>query len=323
LNHCLTFLWSFDWIRIMQELVFRAMNSQIQVVVDSEQPAVDTALAQVPGWFADWEQCLSRFRRDSELSQLNGRQGQWVPVSETLFGVLVAACQAAAYSNGLVSPVLLNALEQAGYDRSFEQITTSSAPAPGLWPGSRQADWQALKLDPATQRVYLPSAARLDLGGIAKGWAAAQAAQRLAQYGPALVDAGGDIALCGPRANAEPWPIEVADPWHPDEQLALLQVQTGGVATSGRDYRRWQQGDVWQHHIVDPRSGQPAQSDVLCATVVASTIVLAETAAKTALILGSQRGLAWIESRAEIAALLVLEDGQILPSQRMEDYLWH
>ena len=128
--------------------------------------------------------------------------------------------------------------------------------------------------------------------------------------------------MCGQRAGAEPWLIEVADPWRPDEQVACLLVAEGAVATSGRDYRRWQQGAVWQHHIVDPRTGQPAQTDVLCATVVAPTMLCAEAAAKTALILGSQNGLTWIENQAVLAALLVLEDGQILSSPRMEEYLW-
>lgn len=297
------------------------MNCQIMALVDTEQAEATAVLAQVPHWFAGWEQCLSRFRIDSELSQLNAASGQWAPVSDTLFCVLEAAIQAATYSQGLVSPLLLNALEQAGYDRSFERITEQSM-ASSSSPVAATTDWRVIKVDPSSRRVYLPRGARLDFGGIAKGWAAAQAAQRLAAYGAALVDAGGDIAMCGKGANAEPWSIEVADPWRPDEQVAVLLVAKGGVATSGRDYRRWQQAGVWQHHIVDPRTGQPAQTDVLCATVVAPTMLLAETAAKMALILGSQSGLAWIESQATLAALLVLEDGQILPSQRMDGYLW-
>lgn len=303
----------------MQELTFRAMNCQMLVVLDTAETA-DAPLASAPLWFAEWEQCLSRFRADSELSRLNRQSGQWVTVSDTLLAVLTAACQAAAYSNGLVSPLLLNAIEQAGYDRSFEQIT-AAARAPEARSIGHTVDWRALQLDPANQRVYLPQGVRIDLGGIAKGWAAAQAAQRLAAWGPALVDAGGDIALCGQRVDGAPWAIEVADPWQPEEALACLLVTEGGVATSGRDYRRWQQGERWQHHIIDPRTGQPAQTDLFCVTVVAPTMMLAETAAKTALILGSSDGLAWIESQVALAALLVLADGQSLISRRMEGYL--
>ena len=95
-----------------------------------------------------------------------------------------------------------------------------------------------------------------------------------------------------------------------------------GVATSGRDRRRWQQDGVWRHHIIDPRTGMPAETDVLSATVIAPDLIWAEIAAKTAFILGSQAGLAWIEERPALAAVLVLEDGRGLFSTRMEGYLW-
>ena len=95
----------------------------------------------------------------------------------------------------------------------------------------------------------------------------------------------------------------------------------GAVATSGRDYRRWQKGGVAQHHIIDPRTGQPAQTDVLTATIIAADGPTAEVAAKVALILGSHAGMAWLEERPTLAGLLVLEDGRVLQSHRMDIYL--
>jgi thiamine biosynthesis lipoprotein len=95
-----------------------------------------------------------------------------------------------------------------------------------------------------------------------------------------------------------------------------------GVATSGTDYRRWKQGGHWNHHIIDPRTGIPAQTDVVTATVVAPDAMQAEMAAKVALISSSEQGLAWIESNPQFAALLVLETGEILMSSRMEQFLW-
>ena len=99
-------------------------------------------------------------------------------------------------------------------------------------------------------------------------------------------------------------------------------VGSGGVATSGRDYRRWTRNGTWQHHILDPRTGRPAQSDVLSATVIAPTAYEADVAAKTALILGSRDGLEWIEAHPALAGLLVTDEGQVIRSQRLNDYLW-
>lgn len=308
----------------MAQIEFRAMHCQMLAVVDA--PNGDSAnpealLAQVPQWFEAWEQSFSRFRPTSELSLLNAQSGNWVTVSDELFALIEAARWAVAFSEGLVSPLILTALEQAGYDRSFEQL--AERPVPAVTQGKGQSiltQWRELKVDGARKRIFLPAGARLDFGGIAKGWAAEQAAQRLSRLGPALVDAGGDVAMVGQRQ--EPWPIAVASPFSAEEDLDLLLLERGSVATSGRDYRRWQQNGVWQHHILDPRSGQPAQTDVLSATVVAPKMVQAECGAKVALILGSKAGMQWIEQQPDLAALLVLENGEVLHSQRMAGYLW-
>jgi len=100
-----------------------------------------------------------------------------------------------------------------------------------------------------------------------------------------------------------------------------LPDRSTAVATSGRDYRRWTRGGVEQHHIIDPRTGQPAQTDILSATIVAPSGPLAEIAAKVAFILGSRAGLAWLDARTTMAGLLVLEDGRTLRSRRMDAYL--
>lgn len=341
----------------MQRLTFRAMGCQMLAVLDDTSAQAARLLAQVPAWFEGWEQTLSRFRQDSELSQLNRNAGRQTPVSAVLWEVVQAALHAARQSQGLVVPTLLNALEAAGYDRSFEALGADlgfALPLPPASPPPDTGDWRAIRCDSRTRSITLPAGMRLDLGGIAKGWAADQAVGRLSAYGPALVDAGGDIAISGPRADGQPWPIGVASPitwttapppperrkgFSPEEPssavcrlssdhqslLGLLMLPRAGlpsrcgVATSGRDVRRWQRNGVWHHHILDPRSGQPAITDVISATVVAPTALEADIAAKVALILGSRDGLAWLEARPTLAGLLVLEDGRVIHSRRLDD----
>jgi len=308
------------------------MGSRILVAVESDDPAVAEVLAEVPGWFAAWEQTLSRFKDDSELSRLNASAHNSAPVqvSGTLWEVLQAALSAADYTGGLVTPTLLNALENAGYTASFDAMqreSTNAVSAPGSDhrpPVTRH--WSLIKTYPDTRSVALPAGVRLDFGGVAKGWAADQAASRLAQYGPALVDAGGDIAVNGPVPRGGDWPIGIdapeMPPFVPGDLLGILSITSGGVATSGRDYRRWQQDGQWRHHIIDPRTGSPADTDVVAATAIAPTASMAEIAAKVALLLGSTEGMAWLEARTWMAGLLVLENGQVLQSRRLSNYLW-
>lgn len=332
----------------------RAMPERRAGARPGDRTDTDNDLMRVPAWFETWEQRLSRFRADSELALLNAAAGEPTAVSDTLWAVLRAALRAARWTDGLVAPTLLADVERAGYDRSFETMDPDAQSAAGeiASVGGRLAcaaaerstrssgqasartstdastatsqprpDWRAIRMDPVGRVVTLPAGVRLDLGGIAKGWAADQAARRLTAVGPALVDAGGDIAVSGPQPGGRPWPIAVADPRLPGEHLAALWVGRGGVATSGTDYRRWRRGDRWLHHIIDPRTGEPAVTDVLGATVVARSAVEAEAAAKAALILGCRHGMAWIEARPHLAGLLVAQGGEVYASSRLGRYL--
>src|SRR5512143_3570474 len=104
------------------QISFRAMGCQILAISDAPVPRARPKLQHVPEWFEGWEQSLSRFRENSELSQLNRTHGVPTPVSQTLWSVLQLALRAEAQSGGLVTPAVLEALEQAGYDRSFDTL---------------------------------------------------------------------------------------------------------------------------------------------------------------------------------------------------------
>ncbi len=121
-------------------------------------------------------------------------------------------------------------------------------------------------------------------------------------------------------ADGQGWPVGVDNPLDADAPLGLLLLSGGGVATSGRDYRRWKVGGTWRHHIIDPRSGRPAETPALTATAVAPSASEAEVAAKLLFILGGQ-GLPWVEARPGYAGLLLCEDGAQLTSQGWAGYL--
>jgi thiamine biosynthesis lipoprotein len=306
------------------QIVSYAMGCRLLAALDAAGPAAEAALADIPGWFAAWERALSRFRADSELAALNSRAGAGpAPVSATLWAVIGSSLEAARMSDGLVTPTLLDALERAGYDRDFAALEPEAATVPpGTPPPTSSGDWRLVHLDACRRAVALPQGMRLDLGGFAKGWAADMAVRRLKAVGPALVDVGGDIAVSGPRADGSPWPIAIANPLCPDEPLDLLLLQAGGVATSGRDYRRWRRGGAEGHHIIDPRSGAPAATDLLTTTVVAPSAQEAEAAAKAVLILGSNAGMTWLAARPHLAALLLTEGGQVLRTATLDAYRW-
>jgi len=309
----------------MRTLSFQAMGCSMRAVLDQDTPGANERLQKIPLWFEEWEQILSRFRPDSELNRVNASVGQPMKVSKTFWEVLQAALRASQQSDGMVIPTLLEALERAGYDRSFDLISKNGAQEKAGFQNETRTNIRASTitvLDEADHVIQLSPGTHLDFGGIAKGWAAHQAMLRLRPYAPSLVDASGDIAISGLKSDGQPWPVGIVDPFHPQEDLELLMLGHGGVATSGRDFRRWKQNGTWQHHIVDPRTGKPAVTDVLSATVIAPDVCQAEMSAKKAMILGSQAGIGWLDARPALAAVLVLDDGQILQSKNIDRYLW-
>jgi thiamine biosynthesis lipoprotein len=283
--------------------------------LEGDSPRVARHLEKVPAWFREWEDVLSRFKGDSELSHINNNAGVPVRVSQMMWDVLLVARRAYQQSDGLVSPTLLSALEAAGYDKSFELLFLGEEK--DVDDVAPQSSFDAIEMDENTRSIRLPQGMRLDLGGVAKGWAAHTAMLRLKIYGAALVNAGGDIAVSGLQSGGIPWEIGVTDPQKPEQSIRNLAVGRCGIATSGRDFHRWQKNGVWQHHIIDPRTNRPSRTDLLAVTVVAPDVWEAETAAKVVFILGSKEGLAWLEARPALAGFLICEDGRTISSRRL------
>jgi thiamine biosynthesis lipoprotein len=300
----------------MLAVEFETMGCHARAFLDASGPAARAELDRLPAWFARRERLLSRFDPTSALARLNA-DGAAEQVDEVLWAAIDVALSAADATDGLVTPTVLTALEAAGYDRGFdhlERVQTGELATEHAVP-----DWRSIERDAPSRSIRLRPGLRLDLGGTAKGWSADAAVASLAPFGPALVDVGGDIAM---SAAQQAWPVAVEDPRGASDTLDLLQLREGGVATSGVDYRHWKRSGREQHHIIDPRTGMPARTDISTVTVVARHALDAEIAAKHVLLLGSQVGMAHIERNAELSAVLVRDDGVVLRSERFDRHVW-
>lgn len=292
---------------MLHERRFRAMNTDIAVWLWNLDPQAGAILSQVEAHFAAVEAEMSRFRPDSGLSRLNRAAGKGPqPVSEELGTVVALALAAARTSGGVYDPTVLTALIHAGYDRSFELLAAGSTPGPAAVTPT-MADWRRVEVDPTTSTISLPKGMGLDLGGIAKGWAVDQAVALLAGWGEALVNAGGDMRSSG-APGGTPWPVAVEDPFVPARPGPVLGLERGAIATSSIGGRHWRQDGETRHHLIDPRTGRPSDSDLHTVTVLAPITVQAEVAAKVALILGSKAGKRHLEAQG-LSGLLVERDG--------------
>ncbi len=253
----------------------------------------------------------SRFRGDSELAQVNARSGSTVHISKVLAETVAAALIAARATEGLVDPTLGGELRAAGYDRTFALVRARERWT--LRPvRQRVASWREVELDAESLTLRVPHGVELDLGATAKAWAADHAAGLIAAETGAgvLVSLGGDIAVAGPPPP-DGWAVRIADDHAAplDAPGPAVAIAAGGLATSGTSVRRWRTDRGDAHHIIDPRSLQPAVTPWRTVTVAAGTCVDANVAATAAVILGV-RAADWLAER-RLPARLVHQDGAV------------
>lgn len=302
------------------------------VVLRVQEPgALASARAAAERELETIDRVCSRFRPDSELSQLNARAGHQVRVSSMLMEALALALRAAELTDGDVDPTIGRALELAGYDRDWAQVQRRQAHEP---PQMREAQhqssadthprmlspaitvrarsgWRTIELDSRRAIVRVPRGIRLDLGATAKAWAAdraAAAAAAAAECG-VLVSIGGDIATCG-SAPAGGWLVHVTDDHRSDASAPgqTIAISCGGLATSSTTVRHWRLDGRTMHHIIDPRTGTPARSPWRTVSVAAATCADANIATTAALVRGASAS-DWL-AELGLPARLVDHDGR-------------
>ena len=262
-------------------LEFRAVGTTCSAAVTAgvgDALRAGRALAATRAEVEECEAALSRFRPESDLSRLNAADGEWLSVDRRLVEALRLAVRAREDTEGRFDPTVLPALVAAGYDKSFEQLD-ERAPRPA-------DDWRAgaaIEVEEGAGR------ARVERG--------------------AAVDLGGDLALAGSTPEGGPWQIAIADPRRPGTTAGLLLLDGGGVATSGRDLRRFGPGGSL-HHLIDPATGEPALPGPLAVTVVAATAAEAEAHATALAISTREDAAAHIAAHPALSALFIPADGE-------------
>lgn len=250
--------------------------------------ARDDAMRRATDWFRIVEVTCSRFDPRSELRALCATCGTSVPLSDVLFELLTFAIAVAEESGGAFDPTVGGAMEAQGFDRHFRSGAQNRSGVPASGP-----TWADVAIDARNRTATIHRPLTLDLGGVAKGFAADLAARELAAFRDFAIDAGGDQYLAGRNADGAPWSVGIRHPRVRDAVIEVVRLSDAAVCTSG-DYERASPSDEAGHHLLDPRTGTPA-SGVASATVIAPTAMAADALATAAFVLGPERGAPFLE----------------------------
>ena len=234
--------------------------------------AIDAAFAELRRVDAT----MSRFRKDSDVGRLNlASAGVAVPVAAHTAEVLRRSLHWAESSEGRFDPCLGRAIEL--WDVGGRTLPPAEEDVGRL---AGRGLHRALEVDASGARLH-DAGASVDLGGIGKGFGVDLAAQALRDMGVfhALVNVGGDLVALGVGADEEPWRIGIRSPDHPDQVVETIGVSDRAVATSGDYLQYFQHSGRRYHHLLDPRSGAPRETDMRSLTVEADRCVDADAAA--------------------------------------------
>ena len=295
----------------MSATTFEALGTY--VFLASRRPAILPPTQRLAAAvLADVDRTCSRFREDSDLTRANRHAGSWVEVDPLLVAAVTAACGAAEQTDGAVHPLLGRPLVQLGYDRDFDALyEVADQPAQEPTPPAVDA-WREIGLD-ADGAIRVPAGTALDLGATAKAWAADLIAAAIAgETGTgAIVSLGGDIAIAPDAAGEDhpPWQIQIST--HPgDPAETTVTLDRGGLATSSTQVRRWTRAGATMHHVLDPRTGRPAEPVWRAVTATGPSALAANTASTAAIVLGDA-ALAWLTDH-DVTARMVAADGRVV-----------
>ena len=255
----------------METLTLHLMDTEIYIGVQFEEPVSWRPLMTT--WFHYVANEWSRFREDNELHALNTLPiGECLQLASPLYECLQLAHHSYEQTNGLFSPYLKRQIEAHGYKRTFAQLDETSERVPNICPAPLQFCGQ--------NTIKKVNDATVDIGGIAKGYAAFYAAkwlQSLSTTSFGIVDVGGDMEMWSHTDKV--WSIGIAHPHDEAQTIATLTLQNGGIATSSTVKRSWANGK--KHHLLNGQTGQMMTNDKLQITAVAKHAYIAEVAAKT------------------------------------------
>ena len=254
---------------------------------------------------------MSVFDPSSAVSRLNASSGTgWTAVPEDVARILARANEMGVVTDGAfdvtVGPLasLWKPCIREGRVPSSEEIARAR----------EFVGWEHVRVDEAGLRVSLDAGTSVDLGGIAKGFAANEFERILRDNGisDALLDLGGSVTVLGAPDEAEAWTVGIQDPLAPTGVAAAqVRVSDTSVVTSGTNERFFVRGGVRYHHVVDPRTGSPTQTGLLGVTFIGPDALVADALATAALVAGATEAVGWARSLG-LELVLVFEDGGVV-----------
>ena len=274
----------------------------------SNQETADDIAERIRDAFGRVDASMSNWSEASTISRINreARSGPFRIEDPDVYRVLKLAREYARLTDGAFDPTVGPLMRLWGFRPHEPRVPSEQEIRAAL----EHVGWQRFELLPEHRSVrFLDDRIEIDLGGIAKGYALDVALRNFALTGAVggMLDLGGNLAVWGVPPEADTWTVGIRDPDDAEGVLAELDLRDRAVATSGNYENAFDDGDATYGHLMDPRTGRPASSDVLAATAIADSGAQADAYATAFFVGGSLAIEPMLRDNARLEAVLLVD----------------
>lgn len=285
-----------------------AMGTIVSVTLyESDDDKIDDIFSYI----YSLDSMISRYNEKSYIAMINSNAGiSPVTVPDEVYGLVKVSLEMAKETDGLFNPAIGPLSSLWGFGTEDARVPSSDEIESVL----PLLDWRKIKLSDDDNSVFLENEGMaIDLGAVGKGWAADMIDSYLDELGVehALVNLGGNVLLHGGKADGSAWRVGIRDPENLSSSYASVAIEDGTVITSG-GYQRYieKDGEVY-HHILNPETGYPFQTDILSATVIGDSGTLSDMLSTVIFASGSDKAEE-IADKHDVSIILKLTDGSVI-----------
>ena len=274
--------------------------------------ALDAAVAEIERLDALWSIASS----DGEIAQLNAEKQ--ITASADTLALLTRAKEISAATDGLFSTTIAPLMEAWGFTSGDYRVPDEAELSALL----AHVDDEEIAISDST--VTIPADAKVDLGGIAKGFTSARVMEIFRENGVenGILSLGGNVQALGTKPDGSLWRVGLQDPADERALFATLELADKAVITSGAYERNFEQDGVVYHHIIDPRTGYPAENGLSSVTIVSHDGTLADGLSTALFIMGKEAAVEfWRSHRDDFDMVLLADDGTVTVSAGIADAL--
>lgn len=269
------------------------------------------------------EQVFSNTIADSEVNKVNGAAkaavGTEIPISADLGNVLYAALEYGEKSGGMLDCTIGDLIDLWGIGTDHAAIPADDRIQALL----RPEGWSDVRYDAQSSSLSFSSdTVTLNFGAVAKGYISDEMKKVLEEEGvtSALMSLGGNVMTLGTKPDGSSWTVAITDPFSPESLMGSVTVTGQAVVTSGNYEKYFEENGKRYHHILDPCTGAPSESDVVSTTIIADKGIDCDALSTATFLMGADAGMQLIDSLDGIEAVFIQSDGSVVTSKHIDKY---